>query len=60
MESIGAIRTSHYGHVVGSPARLSTVSTFEEMRAVHLSFSEQQTRRADSAKRNREKEVCVR
>lgn len=51
MESIGVIRTSQNGHVVGSPARQSR-STFEGMRdGVHLSFSEQQMQRADSAER---------
>lgn len=57
MKSIGAIRTSQNGHVVGSPARQSR-STFEGMRdGVHLSFSEQQMRRADGAKREAEARV---
>lgn len=57
MESIGVIRTSQNGHVVGSPARQSR-STFEGMRdGVHLSFSEQQMQRADSAERKTEGRV---
>ena len=63
VKSIGAIRTSRDGHVDGSPARLSRPWTFEMRARVHLSFSEQQMRRAnhrrESARRRREARVGV-